>query len=429
MAMPLRSRRESLLPDTRHADVFEGLFAAGVPHPTSGSLLDIPAAARWFETLHWGCQTGLYNYQEPFEEHRGARVNMRGRSILSLSGYDYLGLAGHAAVKAAACSAVEAYGTGTTGVRMLTGTIPLHRELECAIATFKRVEASLTFSSGYLANLAAIGALVGQRDRVLIDELAHRSLRDACVLARVPFATFRHNDLTSLRNALADGQVRRTLIVVDGCYSMDGDVCPLPQLVQLKDEFGAFLLVDEAHAFGTLGQTGRGVDEHYGIAPSEVDIWTGSLSKAVPSNGGFVAGSLELVVFLQHAAAPYWFSAALSPASAGAALGAIRVLEREPERVVSLQENASRLRSGLVERGYDVGMSATPIVPVLTGGDEAAWQLARRLLDHGVFTSPVVHPAVPRGAARLRLCATAAMTAADLGEAFTAFETVREQPK
>jgi 8-amino-7-oxononanoate synthase len=426
MAMPVRSQRTVPRIEPSHPDIFGELFRAGVPRAASGSLLDTPGAARWFETLHWGCQTGLYNYQEPFEGHRGSRVNLHGRSILSLSGYDYLGLAGHAGVKAAACSAVQEYGTGTTGVRMLTGTIPLHRELERAIATFKRVDASLTFSSGYLANLAAIGAVVGQEDRVLLDEFAHRSLRDACVLARVPFTTFRHNDVTEVRKELAHSRDLRTLIVVDGCYSMDGDVCPLPQLIELKNEFGAFLLVDEAHSFGTLGTAGRGVDEYYGIEPSAVDIWTGSLSKAVPSNGGFIAGSHELVVYLQHAAAPYWFSAALCPASTGAALGAIRVLEREPERVRRLQSNADLLRKGIAQRGYDVGKTTTPIVPVVTGSDEAAWQLAKKLLERGVFTSPVVHPAVPRGAARLRLCATAAMTAADLNEAFAAFEAVKE---
>jgi glycine C-acetyltransferase len=312
---------------------------------------------------------------------------------------------------------------------MLTGTTTLHRGLEREIAAFKEVEAALSLGSGYLANLAVVAALVGPHDRVLLDAHAHRSLHDACVLARVPVTTFPHNDVAAIERALRRGPAgRRTLIVVDGLYSMDGDLCPLPELVELKRRYGAFLLVDEAHALGVLGAAGRGVHEHFGIPATAVDVWTGSLSKAVPSNGGFLAGRRDLIVYLQHAAAPFWFSAALAPAAAGAALEALRVARREPERLGILRRNAEALRAGLNARGYHTGDSASAIVPVLVGSEIAAWQLARRLFDEGVLVSAVVHPAVPRGAARLRLCATAAQSAADLDEALDAFDRAGRPP-
>ena len=405
-------------------DPFEGFFRSRgpAPEPPDG-LLDLPAARRWFALLAWGEEEGLYTYQMPLEGRTGSRVVVLGRSRLMLSCYDYLGLAGHREVEEAAIAAVRTYGTGTGGVRMLTGTTALHHDLEREIAAFKGVEAALTFGSGYLANLAVVAALVGPRDRVLLDACAHRSLHDACVLARVPVTIVPHNDVAAIERELRQAPAGcRTLIVVDGLYSMDGDLCPLPDLLYLKDRYGAFLLVDEAHALGVLGVTGRGVHEHFGLPAGAVDVWTGSLSKAVPSNGGFLAGRRDLIVYLQHASAPFWFSAALAPASAGAALEALRVARREPERLEALRRNADALRAGLRARGYDTGLSASAIVPVLLGEEAAAWRLARRLFDEGVLVSAVVHPAVRQGSARLRLCATAAQSSADLDEALDAFD-------
>jgi 8-amino-7-oxononanoate synthase len=405
-------------------DPFDGFFRGhGAPPVPPDGLLDIPAVRRWFALLSWGDEEGLYTYQIPLEGRTGSRVQVMGRPRLMLSCYDYLGLAGEPAIEEAAVAAVRTYGTGTGGVRMLTGTTALHRDLEREIAAFKEVEAALTFGSGYLANLAVVAALFGPRDRVLLDERAHRSLHDACLLARVPVTIFPHNDVAAVERELRRAPAgRRTLIVVDGLYSMDGDICPLPELVDLKRRYDAFLLVDEAHALGVLGATGRGVHEHFGIEAGAVDVWTGSLSKAVPSNGGFIAGRRDLIVYLQHASAPFWFSAALGPAAAGAALEALRVARREPDRLEALRRNADTLRTGLRARGYDTGNSESAIVPVLVGEDVAAWRLARRLFDEGVLVSAVVHPAVPQGAARLRLCATAAQSSADLDEALDAFD-------
>ncbi|MGD2153922.1 MAG: aminotransferase class I/II-fold pyridoxal phosphate-dependent enzyme [Gemmatimonadales bacterium] len=408
-------------------DPFEGYFAAGKKSsPAPGSLLDLPERRRWFEVVGWGCDEGLYTYQQPLEGCTGRRVRVQGRSMLMLSAYDYLGLVGHPKIERAAVDSVRRYGTSTGGVRMLTGTTELHLELERELADFKGVEAAITFGSGYMANLAAVSALVGPDDQVILDERSHRSLSDACLLARVPTCTFRHNDPASLDDRLrGSAKAGRTLIAVDGLYSMDGDVCPLPELVELKRRYGAFLLVDEAHSLGALGPTGRGVDEHFGLAPDAVDIWTGALSKAIPSNGGFLAGSRELIIYLQHAAAPFWFSAALCPPAVAAASAALRVVRREPQRLTQLAQNAARLGAGLRDLGYETGAGASAIIPVIVGEAEATWRLARGLFDRGVIASAVVHPAVPRDGARLRICATAAYTEDDLDEALDAFDQVR----
>jgi 8-amino-7-oxononanoate synthase len=406
-------------------DPFDGYFARdGHAAAAPGTLLDLRAARRWFDILRRGEEQNLYTYQQPLEGRSGPHVTINGQRALMLGSYDYLGLLGCPSVEEAAVAAVRAYGTGTGGVRMLSGTTDLHLELEREIASFKGVEAALTYGAGYLANLSAIGALVGPRDRVLMDARAHRSLHDACALARVPLRTFPHNDVGALRQLLTQREERqRTLIVVDGLYSMDGDVCPLPELVALKREFGAFLLVDEAHSLGVLGETGRGVHERFGVPATAVDIWTGSLSKAIPANGGFLAGSRELVIYLQHVTAPFWFSAALCPAAVAAALEALRVLQREPPpgRLARLRSNAARLRDGIRTRGYDIGLSSGPIIPVIVGTNDAAWRLARQLFDRAVLAPAVVHPAVPMNEARLRVCATAALSDDDIDEALAAF--------
>jgi glycine C-acetyltransferase len=424
MTLP-KSRSEQPHEISRLGDPFVGLFRERPEAPCT-PLVDTPPARAWFQLLRWGQEHDLYTYQQPLETRSGARVRVNGESLLMLSSYDYLGLIGHPRITEAAVAAAREYGTGPGGVRLLTGTTALHQELERELADFKGVEAAVTFSSGYAANLAVIPALVGPNDRVLLDSKAHRSIVDACRLTKASVSRFDHNDLSSLQAALRDpANGGRTLIVVEGLYSMDGDTCPLPDLISVKNDNGAFLMVDEAHSFGALGDTGRGVDEHFGLAADCVDVWTGSLSKAIPSNGGFVAGSRELIVYLQHAGAPYIFSSALCPAATAAALETLRVLRAEPERIELLRDNAETLRSGLCTLGYDIGDSESCIVPVMLGDDETAYRAARRLRDLGVLVTAVVRPAVPQGAARLRLCATAGHSAADLDEALDAFAALR----
>ena len=404
-------------------DVFDGFFRRAERRPTlPGGLLDLERARQWLDLVEWGSRAGLYTYQTPLGGRAGPHVTVRGRPMLMLSAYDYLGLIGHPRIELAAEHAVSTYGTGTGGVRLLTGTLDLHRELEQEIAAFKGTDDAIAFTSGYMATLGVISALFGPDDLVVADSHIHRSVIDACHLARVPMGRFRHNDPASLEQALHERRRgQRTLVVVEGIYSMDGDVCPLPDIVELTHRRGVHLMVDEAHSFGVLGATGRGVDEHYGVTISDVDIWMGSLSKAIPSTGGFVAGDRDLMIYLQHGAAPFMFSAALCPAAAAAAREALRVLAAEPERLTRLRHNADHLRGGLADLGCDTGRSESPIIPVITGDNEAAFRLARSLLDVGIIASAVIPPAVPRGGSRLRLCATAAQTAADLDRALDAF--------
>ena len=384
-------------------------------------LLD-PRARRLFESTALACSVDAYPFQIPLEGRPGPMVTADGHQMLMLSSYDYLGLIGHPRVQRAAMEALDQYGTGTGGVRLLTGTLDLHREMERAVAEYKGTEAAVTYSSGYLANVAVIASLFGPADRVIMDTLSHRSLLDACRMAGVQVQRFRHNDPESLRQEIQNGPTaNRTLIISDGVFSMDGDICILPELIAFKKEFGCFLLVDESHASGTLGRHGRGTDEHFGVDTNEVDIWTGSLAKAIPSNGGFVAGSQQLCIFLQHASAPFIFSGAMAAPAIAAVKEALAVLKDEPERVSRVQCNAQFLRSGLQRLGYDTGLSETPVIPVIYKDEPSAALTARRLRDFGILATPVLFPAVAQGSPRLRLCVTAGHTREQLEFALDVF--------
>ncbi|WP_229741120.1 aminotransferase class I/II-fold pyridoxal phosphate-dependent enzyme [Silvibacterium dinghuense] len=383
-------------------------------------------ARRLFENTALACSMDAYPFQAPLSTRSGPIVEMNGHRMLMLSSYDYLGLIGDPRVDEAAIAAIRKYGTGTGGVRLLTGTLELHRELEQALAEFKGTETAITFTSGYAANLAVISALLGPADRVIADALSHRSLMDACRLAGVQVQRFEHNNMASLRHELENGpEANRTLIISDGVFSMDGDICPLPELIAIKKEFDCFLLMDESHASGVLGKHGRGTDEHFGVHTDDVDIWTGSLAKAIPSNGGFVAVSRRLSIFLQHAAAPFIFSGALAAPAAAAVLETLKILKQEPERVARLQANAQFLREGLKSLGYNTGLSETAVIPIMLHDDVQTALFARKLRDFGVLTSPVLFPAVAQGAARLRLCVTAAHTSEHLEFALDIFEKMR----
>lgn len=368
-------------------------------------------ARRVFEGTALACSVDAYPFHMPLQAKAGPCVTADGQQMLMMSSYDYLGLIGDPRVDRAAIDAVARYGTSTSGARLLTGTLDIHRSMEAELARFKGTEDALTVSSGYLANVAAIYGLFGPSDRILIDELCHRSLLDACRMAGVQLQRFRHNDPQSVRDELKKPTTaNRTLIVSDGVFSMDGDICCLPDLVALKKEFGCFLLMDEAHATGVLGATGRGTDEHFGISTDDIDIWTGSLAKSIPASGGFVAVSQEVAIYLQHASSPYIFSAALAASSVAAISTGLAILKEEPERVARIKRNGDFLRDGLRELGYDTGLSETAVVPVILKDEAATALFARKLRDFGIIAAPVMFPAVAQGAARLRLCVTAAHT-------------------
>jgi 7-keto-8-aminopelargonate synthetase-like enzyme len=273
------------------------------------------------------------------------------------------------------------------------------------------MEATMVVSSGYMANLAAISGLFGKNDLVITDEHIHHSITDAIKVAGVQHVFFRHNDPVSLKELLERfSTIKRKLVVVEGVYSMDGDICPLPEIIQLKEFYNAFLMVDEAHSLGVLGETGRGVNEYFNIDPSHIDIFTGSLSKTIPANGGFVAAKDEVIVYLKHGGAPYMFSAALSPANTAAAIKAFEIIEDERWRIKKLWKNTTHLIRSLQNAGINTGYSQTPVIPVICGTNERAFKFSKDLFNLGFLANAVIYPAVPINKARLRLCCTASHT-------------------
>ncbi|MEX1184057.1 MAG: pyridoxal phosphate-dependent aminotransferase family protein [Gemmatimonadota bacterium] len=376
-----------------------------------GSLLDHPNARRWFELLAAGLPQSLYTYQLPLTRAPGPHSAALGEPLVMFSSYSYLGLIGHPRIAAAVHAAVARYGTSTGGVRLLTGTLELHHELEHELASFLGQEGAATFASGYDANLAAITSLFGPGDVAILDQYAHQSIHDGVRMAGCEARRFRHNDMDDLERRLRQAKNRganRILVAVDSVFSMDGDQAPIAELIQLKRTYGAFLLVDEAHALGAVGATGRGICEEQNIDPADIDIVTGSLSKGIPSSGGFVAGSRGLKIYIQHGSAPYMFSAAITPANAAAALEALHIIRSEPHHMETLRANTVLMKAGLTELGFDTGASTSPVLPLLLGDEWRAYRVARAMLERGIFVSAVVYPAVSPGHARLRLCATAA---------------------
>ncbi len=350
----------------------------------------------------------LYFYNQPISELRGSsRVVVNNREMGMFASYSYLGLVGHPRINAAAKAAVDKYGTGTHGVRTLAGTLNLHRELEETIADFKHAEAAITFTSGYVTNLTVVSTLVGREDYVISDKLNHASIVDGCLMSGAKFVRFRHNDMEALEIRLKQVPASAAkLVVADAVFSMDGDILDLPKVVELCHQYGAWLMIDEAHSVGVLGKTGRGIEEHFGM-PDVVDIKMGTLSKTIPSVGGYVAGKKDMIEFLRHTSRAYIFSAALPPAQAAASLEAFRVILDEPWRIEKLRANADQFIGGLKARGFDTMMTETAIVPVLCGADEAAYAMTRYAQMRDVFVLPVVSPAVPVGLARLRATVTA----------------------
>ncbi|MGH7481029.1 MAG: aminotransferase class I/II-fold pyridoxal phosphate-dependent enzyme [Longimicrobiales bacterium] len=398
--------------ETYTRDPFRGFLDGVRPGDLTepGSLLDHPSARRWFELMEAGLPQSLYTFQLPLSAKAGPESEALGQPVIMFSTYSYLGLIGHPRVQQAVHAAVDRYGTSTGGVRLLTGTLELHLEAEQELARFLGHEAAAIFSSGYDANVAAITSLFGPSDHCILDQYAHMSIHDGVRMAGCENRRFKHNDMEDLRRRLRQARNRgakRILVAVDAVFSMDGDQAPLAELIAIKNEFECFLLVDEAHSIGAIGETGRGVCEEQGIDPADIDIVTGSLSKAIPSSGGFVAGSRALKIYIQHGSAPYIFSAGLTPANTAAILEALRVLQDEPERMERLRENTRRLKEGLDALGFETGRSTSPVVPVLLGDEWRAYRWARRMLEHGIFVSAVTAPAVSAGQARLRLCATA----------------------
>lgn len=345
---------------------------------------------------------GLYPYFKPISESEDTVVVIEGRKRVMLGSNNYLGLTHHPKVLEAASRALSRYGSGCTGSRFLNGTLDLHEQLEGALAEFLGKEACLVFSTGYAANLGLISGLVGRGDVVFLDKLDHASIVDGAKMSFGETERFNHGDLGSLERKLERlGPGRGTMVVVDGVYSMEGDIADVPGLVRVARRHGAALAVDDAHSLGVLGPNGDGTAAHFGMT-DEVDIIGGTFSKSLASIGGFLAASESIIHFLRHNSRPLIFTASLPPANTAGVLAALEVLQVEPERREQLWANTRRLQEGFRQLGFDIGPTQAPIVPVLIGPLDRTFMMWRRLFDAGVFTNPVAPPAVPPSQCRLR---------------------------
>jgi len=411
-----KTARAAVMPSPRpHAAVPEA-FTRFDRHPLYEKLL-VPRAA--------ADRLGLKN---PFfiahDGVAGALTRIGGREYLNFSSYNYLGLAGHPAVNKAAKEAIDRYGTSASASRLVAGERPIQRELEEALAELYGVEDCVVFVSGHATNVSTIATLFGPKDLIVHDALIHNSVLEGARLSGAQRRSFPHNDLAALDALLTDirGQFERVLIVVEGHYSMDGDVPDLPHLIEIKRRHQAFLMVDEAHALGVLGQTGKGSHEHHGIAGTDVDIWMGTLSKTLAGCGGYIAGSRALVELLKYAAPGFVYSVGISPPLAAASLAALRLMQKEPERVVRLQENARQLLKLAREVGIDTGRSqGYAIIPAIVGGSLKATRLSNQLFERGIHVQPIIYPAVEEKAARLRFFISSMHSEAHLSAVVDAF--------
>ncbi|MEV8398135.1 aminotransferase class I/II-fold pyridoxal phosphate-dependent enzyme [Streptomyces niveus] len=363
-----------------------------------------------------------YFYEPVIEEATGPRIKFDGRWYLNFASYSYLGLIGHTYIEDQVLRAVERHGTGAHGVRLLAGTLHLHRELELALARFLGTDDAIVFSSGYMANVATVGALVGPGDVVIGDVYNHASILDGYRLSGAKVITYAHNDLADLERALRKAGDAGRLVVTDAVFSMDGDVADLPGIVELCERYDAPLMVDEAHSLGVLGDTGRGITEHFGIDPARVDVKMGTLSKTVPSAGGYVAGSSDLIFALKNNARGWMFSAAVTPAQVAAAKAAIEVMEAAPSLTRDTRTKSTRYREQLRALGFDTLASETPVVPIICTSADQAGTMARLCQQDGLFVQPIVYPAVPRTLPRLRTIVNLSHSDADLDTAVLTLE-------
>ncbi len=335
----------------------------------------------------------------------GAVTRIEGREYINFSSYNYLGLSGHPAISKAAKDAIDRYGTSASASRLVAGERPIQRELEETLAELYEVEDCVVFVSGHATNVFTIATLFGPKDLIIHDSLIHNSVLEGIRLAGSTRRSFPHNDTQALDAILAEirGQFERALIVVEGHYSMDGDLPDLPALIDIKRRYGCFLMVDEAHSLGVIGATGKGIREHHGVAGKDVDIWMGTLSKTLAGCGGYIAGERALVELLKYNAPGFVYSVGIAPPLAAASLAALKIMQKEPERVARLHENAQRFLTLARAAGFDTGSSqGFAIVPIITGSSLKAAKLSNRLFERGINVQPIIYPAVEEKAARLR---------------------------
>ena len=364
---------------------------------------------------------GFYPFFIPIESSDGAEVLVRGEPKIMMGSNNYLGLTHHPKVIAAAEAALKKYGTGCTGSRFLNGTLDLHEQLEDRLAHFLGKEAALVFSTGYQTNLGVVSSLVHKGDYLFLDKLNHASLVDSARLAYGTVCRYHHNDMWALEQQLAQAPADAgKLIVTDGVFSMDGDIVNLPDMVSLAENYNADILVDDAHAIGVLGEQGGGTAQHFGLE-DRVSLIVATFSKSLASIGGVVAGAEPVIHYLKHHARALIYSASMPPASVATVLAALDVIEEEPERREALWRNTRRMQDGLKSLGYDIGESETPVIPVLIGDLPEMLMLWKQMFDSGIFTNPVIPPAVPEHSCRLRIAMMATHTNAQIDYVLDAF--------
>jgi len=374
-------------------------------------------------------EKGAFRWPRLLEGPQEPVARYDGREVINLSSNNYLGLANHARLKAAARRAVDELGVGSGAVRTIAGNMAIHQELEEELARFKRTEATLLYQSGFAANAGTVAALLSKEDVIISDELNHASIIDGARLSGAEKKIYPHKDVAAARRLLEESRgARRMILITDGVFSMDGDIAPLPDLVSMAEERGAIMMVDDAHASGVMGQHGRGTVDHFHLH-GRVHIQVGTLSKAFAGQGGYVAGSRPLVDYLMHRARPLLFSTSHPPSVAASALAAVRLVQEEPELIERLWDNTRFFKNGLSEMGFNTGTSETPITPVMAGEERLASELSDRLFTAGVFALGIVFPTVPRGKARVRTIVTAAHTRTHLQRALDAFERVGRELK
>jgi len=372
----------------------------------------------------------LYQRLRVLETEQRPVARFDGCEVINLSSNNYLGLTTHPKLKQKALEAIERYGVGSGAVRTIAGTMTLHMALEEEIAKFKHVEASVVFQSGFTANAGTVQAILGKEDIIISDELNHASIIDGCRLSRAEIKVFPHKDVEACEKILKDieGRKCRKLLITDGVFSMDGDIAPLPALVELAEKYGCIMMIDDAHATGVLGRNGRGTVDHFDLH-GRVDIQVGTLSKAIGALGGYVCSTRDAIEFLYHRARPFLFSTSHPPSVAATCIAAFQVLEEEPERIEKLWANTRFFKEGLKKLGFNTGMSETPITPVIVGDAALAHAFSCELFAAGVFAQSVGFPTVPVGKARIRTIVTATHTEEELSHALEILETVGKKLK
>jgi len=365
----------------------------------------------------------MYPYFRVIESAQDPEVIINGRKMIMVGSNNYLGLTNHPKVKEAAIDAIRKYGSGCAGSRFLNGTLDIHVKLEEKLAGFIRKEAALVFSTGFQVNLGVISAITGKDDVIIIDKMDHASIIDGCRLSHSEVRKFKHNDMADLERILKENLSKKKIIVVDGVFSMEGDIVNLPEVLALAKKYNARVMVDDAHGIGVLGKTGRGTAEHFGLE-KEVDLIMGTYSKSLASIGGFIAGEEKVIHYIKHFARALIFSASPPPASIAAVNAALDIIENEPKRIERLWAITRKMHEGFKSLGFETGTSETPIIPLLVGDDLLAFKMTMMLQEEGVFANVVVSPAVPSGKAMIRTSYMATHTDEQLDKVLKAFEKV-----